>query len=57
MLLLSGSPLPCSQPNALKEIGLATGLGVVGGIWWLNIIGEERAAATSFWKNYKPDSE
>merc|ERR1712072_1061483 len=45
-----GDGLGGAQPSAQKEIACATAVGVVGGIWWLNAMGENRTNVTAFWK-------
>merc|ERR1711934_113285 len=52
-----GDGLGGAKPSVTKEIAIASGLGVVSAIWWLNVIGHERSNAVDFWKNYKPDTD
>jgi len=52
-----GDGLGGAQPNLLKEIGIATGLGIVGGLYWLSVMSEDKHNVTTFWKNYKPREE
>merc|ERR1712146_594043 len=48
-----GDGLGGAEPSVMKEIGIATSLGVVGAIYWLSCMSENRQATKNFWKAYQ----